>query len=474
MKKINFFFMTAIILSILTGCKKEEPVPLDQDRSFIANAKQYFDQQVIPQHQLQALANNLTIHVRNPRKNFTKNPIWQQAITFNLNGNQCILVPVKFENPFFIQSSFGGNRMYDINSLTRLFLYKDKSGNFHCEWLNYFPDSSFQKTKEFTGILFIDDWQGNSICKLKFEAGGKMLIAKNDNLNSSENKNETNGLEKNTLTVIQTCYTIEGYNTSPATDETYYWSESAGCDYTYIESYSNSANITGGSYGGAGGNPAAGSVTMPTIYGGNNIIGNVNDYNKCFTNTPGNGYAYSITVCVDQPVPGTREAWGLSQSGAAGSSFGSNPVNVGHCFLIFTEKTPSSTIIRNIGLYPKTSVTPISPSAPGQYNNDDLHGYNISLTMTIDNGTFFNMLNYVSQNEGQLYDLNTNNCTSFVLHTLYSGNIYFPSTIGHWPDGSGNDPGDLGEDIRSMALTENMSRNTYKNHPNSGNCYLIQ
>ncbi|HTQ65779.1 MAG TPA: hypothetical protein VMI12_13340, partial [Puia sp.] len=312
------------------------------------------------------------------------------------------------------------------------------------------------------------------ICKLKFEAGGKMLIARNDNLNSSENKNGTNGLEKNTLTVIQTCYTIEGYNTSPATDETYYWSESAGCDYTYIESYSNSANITGGSYGGAGGNPAAGSVTMPTIYGGNNIIGNVNDYNKCFTNTPGNGYAYSITVCVDQPVPGTREAWGLSQSGAAGSSFGSNPVNVGHCFLIFTEKTPSSTIIRNIGLYPKTSVTPISPSAPGQYNNDDLHGYNISLTMTIDNGTFFNMLNYVSQNEGQLYDLNTNNCTSFVLHTLYSGNIYFPSTIGHWPDGSGNDPGDLGEDIRSMALTENMSRNTYKNHPNSGNCYLIQ
>jgi hypothetical protein len=96
------------------------------------------------------------------------------------------------------------------------------------------------------------------------------------------------------------------------------------------------------------------------------------------------------------------------------------------------------------------------------------------LTITVDNGQFFNILNYISQgnNAGFLYDLNTNNCTSFVLHALDAGNVVLPATTGTWPYGGfGYDPGDLGEDIRNMSLSPNMTRNTsYNYHPNKYTC----
>jgi hypothetical protein len=81
------------------------------------------------------------------------------------------------------------------------------------------------------------------------------------------------------------------------------------------------------------------------------------------------------------------------------------------------------------------------------------------------------MLNYVAQNAGATYNLSSYNCTSFTLRTLYAGDIYLPSTVGQWPGGSGNDPGDMGEDIRSMQLAAGQTRNTVSNpHPNLGTC----
>jgi len=54
---------------------------------------------------------------------------------------------------------------------------------------------------------------------------------------------------------------------------------------------------------------------------------------------------------------------------------------------------------------------------------------------------------------------------------LQAGFVNISSRIGSWTSGSGYDPGDLGEDIRNMPLSSNMSRNTVENpHPNVGNC----
>jgi hypothetical protein len=64
---------------------------------------------------------------------------------------------------------------------------------------------------------------------------------------------------------------------------------------------------------------------------------------------------------------------------------------------------------------------------------------------------FFNAVNFVSQGNtpGYLYNLNTNNCTTFVINAAAQAGMTLPSTIGTWLDGSGNDLGDLREDLRT-------------------------
>lgn len=148
-------------------------------------------------------------------------------------------------------------------------------------------------------------------------------------------------------------------------------------------------------------------------------------------------------------------------------------MDVGHTFLIFSETYGSTTITRNVGFYPTGMVNPAYRSSQGKLNNDEGHTYNISATFTVNNAQFFTMVAYSERGNvpGFMYNLNTENCTSYALHTLSQGGLFLPSTIGTWLNGMGNDPGDLGEDIRQMASLANMTKSTVENfHPNMGNC----
>jgi hypothetical protein len=161
----------------------------------------------------------------------------------------------------------------------------------------------------------------------------------------------------------------------------------------------------------------AGGVSINS-FSGPNVIGNVNDYNKCFTNVPGSDYKYTITLCVDQPAASSRSTWGYSQNGSSGSSNGGSPVDVGHTFLILTEITPKGTITRNIGFYPRGGVSPLEPTDEGQLNNNESHFYDVALTVSVTNSQFFSALNYINQTgkPGTFYDLKGNNCTNFGLN----------------------------------------------------------
>ncbi|MEO9210147.1 MAG: hypothetical protein ABI208_03565, partial [Ginsengibacter sp.] len=223
----------------------------------------------------------------------------------------------------------------------------------------------------------------------------------------------------------------------------------------------------------SGSRTSSSSYSM-NLFSGHNPIREIQDYFKCFTNFAGSSHKYKVKICIDQPTPGTRSTWNLSSSGAQNSSSGSNLVNVGHAFLILTEVAPTGTITRNVGFYPQNSVTPYTPKDKGELNNDEQHPYNISLTIDVNSGQFFNILNYILKvkSSGQNYDLDNYNCTSFGIRALLAGQVYLPSTIGTWPGGSGNNPGDLGEDIWSMPLKPNMTRSTVQHyHPNEGRCY---
>ncbi|WP_281847919.1 hypothetical protein [Olleya namhaensis] len=73
---------------------------------------------------------------------------------------------------------------------------------------------------------------------------------------------------------------------------------------------------------------------------------------------------------------------------------------------------------------------------------------------------FFNILNEFKVIEN--YNINENNCTNQGIDCLNAGGINLPDTQGSWflGYGGGNNPADLGEDIREMELEPNMTRFT--------------
>ncbi len=441
--------LAALAAAILPGCKKSSnwSNKATSDGELIQAAEAYFQAQV--QHAPNAAPDP------NLRTTGAREPDWAKATVLKMDQKPVILVPVHYRQPFYLASNLGSARYYAIDRIAHLVLYRDSAETFYAELVTALPDSSYtgRAGSPFTGLVLVDHWDGNPIARYKAD-GTSIGVYRPD----QEPTVASAGL------IFQTCYEIVGYNyspTDPKGGET--WTEDAGCvpNYLFLGTPSSSFALTAKNYltigGGGGGTPPSPAADF-TILNGSNPIGNITDYNKCFTNAPGNNHTYTVTICVDQPSPGTREPWGFQGSSSSASG---NPVNVGHTFLVFTENYGGTNITRNIGFYPQGSVNPWYPSSQGQLDNNSTSEYNISLTIAVSQGN----------NTGYMYDLNGNNCTSFALRALASGNVILPATVGTWTHGSGNDPGDLGEDIRSMRLSPNMSRNTVENpHPNIGAC----
>jgi len=471
--RYTFLLPTFSMLFIL-ACKKNSQIQSPEDEYMIIKAKTFFEKNYMDARSDSVQSDRIDIAV-SPRFSTPRKVDWNNAKILSENGQEVVLVPVLYQKDFPVASSFSSRYYYSISTLTKLCIFLDPHGQFQARLLTYFPDTNYSKGS-FTGIVFEEGWAGSPIAKYKFDSGKspcKEVLA-DSSLKNSETKINSSP-EPTIITIFQQCSTIYGYNYSEADPGVvYYWSEPAGCTYSLDGGSVYSGELSGstiGAIGTTGGWNGISPASTILVRGGNNLIGNIIDYNKCFTNVAGNDHNYSVTICVDQPIPGTRQPWGITTNATAGSSAGSNPVNVGHCFMIFSESNGSSIVKRNVGYYPTGFVSPFQPSEAGELNNDDQHSFNISLSITLTNSQFFSMLSFISQNNNDLYNLNSFNCTTFVLRTLYAGDVILPATIGQWAGGSGNDPGDLGEDFRIMKLGPNMSLSTTFNpHPNLGTC----
>jgi hypothetical protein len=458
-----------VLLSIIiAGCiKSHSSNPSNPEEALIHQAMQFFTDSV------DASAISSQSAQENPRLACRKFPQWSAARTVLTSAGMSVVVPIQYEKPLQVRTNFSGNKLLDLGELTQMLIYRDILNHFHAQIITAFPDNlhltSGQST--FTGILFVEDWAGNRLSQLKSITGGSVLTFSPTISSKSKPFQPATENQVAPNAIISTCYQITGYNYSESDpDGGESWTEPAGCDYSYVpdEGVASYSGLSSSDYTGIA------TVGRTSIYvaSGTNPIGNIQDYFKCFTNIGGNDHLYTVMLCVDQPDPGTREPWGFS-SGPDGTSATGNPVDVGHTFLVFTESYGGTTIARNVGFYPAGNVTPVYPSDQGQLDNNASSIYNISLTITLTNAQFFTMLNFVEQgnNPGYLYNLNSNNCTTFALNALASGGVDINSTKGSWPGGSGFDPGDLGQDIQSMALDPDMTRNTVESaHPNLGTC----
>jgi uncharacterized membrane protein YgcG len=453
--RLSQLLLVASVFLCIT-CNKHFPDSASQQADLVTAARSYIDS---------ISAHGYPVNYRAAQPKTIR---WDLARLVQVGRTQAISVPLVFRNAILMKANFVGDQYFHVDYLTQLLFYKDSTGKNTAFVITAFPDSNYFKdpTRPFTGIKFIEDWLGHPLQKLLYTPDGHI------------NQYVPTNKQPAVAEVMETCYEITGYNYSPDDpDDIYYWSEPGGCSIDYIDDGSGGGGGGGGAGGGGGPSGGGASSAKPsfTILPGTSVIKNIQQYFQCFTNVGGSDHTYTVTVCVDQADPGTRTPWSLGEDGSSGSSAGDNPVDVGHVFLELTETYNNTTITRNVGFYPAGNVNPSSTSSQGTLNDDETQVYNISGSFTVNNAQFFNILNFVSQgsNPGYLYNLNTNNCTTFVISAVAQGGITLPRTIGTWLGGAGNDPGDLGEDLRENnipGMSLNLTGGSDNSHYNVGQC----
>jgi hypothetical protein len=444
-----------LLLLCVAACQKKN-AGTAQSNPLISQAHSYFTG---------ILSRNLPTNSTNYRSNQMRVPAWDQAKVQHLSIGTAVIIPVTFQNKLYVATNLARSYLLDLSRITQLVIFQDVSGQFHYQVLTLIPDSNtILHPGNFTGIALTEDWSGNSLI-------GPQRI--DQSLSTPETSQRPVAADEFAIT---TCDDISGYNYAAgdaANGET--WEETTCTTYDIGGGGSDASysNVSSGDYSDVGGGGGGGGAVSIQIAPPNNIISSLPTYFSCFTNVGGSDHSFTVTVCADEPEPGTRTPWSLQD--ASDATANSNPINTGHTFLILTESYGTTVTTRNIGFYPATKVYPYSQStetAGGVYNNDQAHEYNISGTMNLTNAQFFQILNYCQDNPAMSYNLNTNNCTTFVLNAVAQAGINLPRTIGTWPGGSGVDPGDLGEDMRAgniPGMTVNTSPTS--NHMNVGICY---
>ena len=433
---------------IVFSCRKE--TVHNNENNLIQEAIKYY--QANEDH-IPSTSSNL------PRHNLNRFPDWHKAKVVVKGSTASVLAPVNFEQNILVRSSLG-NDLFSLSDISYIQLTPLENDKYQIRWLTVIP-SLQNKSSKFEGIISIENENKEFEYAMKFENNNKYIcIATNSPV-------ETNG-------IIGWEHYLEGYNYSPDDPSTgYAWREYIGTTYVNVP---DGYNYSGGSTTNSGpgmdmdlGALMEGVNITPTnfiVTTGEDKIVDIRDYNKCFDNKPGS--RYQVTIYVQQPYPGTRSTWVALD--AAGTKMQKSPVFVGHTFISLKQVSGNETISRNAGYYPATSVTPTSPITSGDLNNDQHRRYDVSLTVDVAYDQFSRIINYINSGV-RYYNLNTFNCTTFALDALSKGGINLPRTEGSWPSGGGLNPGDLGEDIRSMKLSSNMTRSTTTSaHKNEGTC----
>ena len=472
--RLLFLLLLTGILFCLEACKKQGVLIVPVKQSLSVNAETYFNAHIAGGGQDHPIydPSNIRLHT-------DKSVSWKDALETTFLGMPAVVAPIKYAGDLFYAN--GANTYYRADLFSRLLMYKDSADEWHTELVLLLPDSFYLSghTRTPSGNIMVEDWWGQPLQKFHY-SNGKVYQWNQSGLSKNMQQSiSVNAIPKST-SVISTCTYVEGYNYSPDDpDGGEYWEENLGCEQTLVSEFElvNTATQYGKistlpvSGGGSGGGtkvsvPAAPEVSPPPP---TNIIKDIASYLHCYSNI--SGATYQVRICADQPDPGTRVPWTFAPNN--GSSDGQNPVDVGHAFIILTEEGPGGTAIqRSVGYYPGQSCYPWSDPVSAVLNNDETHDFDISGAFSVNWDQFNAMLAYIMAAQTGQYQVNSTNCASFSVGVLAAGGVYFPQTIGTWAGGKGLDPGDVGEDIRSLTtIIPGMTRYIGSfDHLNTGTC----
>jgi hypothetical protein len=337
------------------------------------------------------------------------------------------------------------------SSTNKYLLLYGNDGKFSGNWIN---TSGLYKTsaRYKSGFVVLDNLDKSITTKFIVDSNSVAQVITTDNKSLESTVKSISKTPGNIFGGPSTAQTaspmlpdiIIVYDVDQATDdlESLYWFSNQGGGYADV--YYG----TGGS-GGDGGNGASSvnnTFVAPMFISPQNPV-DLKKELQCFTSD--NSATYSVSVNVNQPDPNTRDLV--------------NPVSgfpVGHTFLTLQQHNADGTsIIRNVGFYPQDGVKPGSTVDVAVFGDDSNTPYDVSLNFSV-TGAELNVLIwtlYIQQNLN--YDLYNFNCTNAAMSALRSININLPSTKSTAQLFNGNDPGDLGEDIRNLNLDDFSAAN---------------
>ena len=245
---------------------------------------------------------------------------------------------------------------------------------------------------------------------------------------------------------------VNGYYSYSDSDLRYITTEQF-CNFSfYPELYTSGGGGAGSYQSSTGGNTYLDCVgtVHPCIYelddaetpfevgGPDARITNMNQFLNCFNTNQG----ATLTIYIDQPKNGSGATNYLGE--------------VGHAFIGISQNGTR----KHFGFYPSNAVVPgmldRTSSAMGKDNN---HEFDVSLTMEISANELYRIL-YQSKNPVGIYDLNTYNCTDWVIDISEIVGLDLPEANGTWPYGGGSNPGMMGQAIGNMTLPTGVTRNT--------------
>ncbi len=445
------------------------------------SAQNWFDQN----------AQNQSKNRRNALANVSRKPDWHLAKQYLHRGQPLLELPLAYEGKNLI-----GVLENDPQSrgLTKLLLRQNADRSFtpiimriyaSGEYLknpnNRLSNNSFGlKDPKFSGEVYFYDWneeflgvnhyKNGKIVKSGRASQGKVSCittcqiqySPNGGGGGADDGQEFSGGDAYITVCNQTCY--------PSGVEPIY-------NYDPYCPYNNCGGSSGGGSDNGGGDNGEGDSNNPPVSSGvdentilikgiseNGVIQDIRAYTKCFTHDANS--IYKITINIDQPIAGSRAVIADSD-GNTGSAMIKERATVGHTFLTFEQiKKDGTRIIRSMGFYPigSVGVSPKNPSSPGGLVNDEEHKFDASLSLNMPTSTdFYRVLNTFSSYHiynYKEYDLYTDNCTSACLTALNENGIKLPVTPGSFILGLGSNPGNLGEDIKSLREIKGYNYNT--------------
>ncbi|MCC9018719.1 MULTISPECIES: hypothetical protein [Flavobacterium] len=407
LKNVTSVFIFISMTLLFSRCQTEE-IESNNESLITANAKKWFEKS---ETSLDVLK-------------YTKLIDWNNAVVINEEGRKAVEVPLVLLN----NTSTNVVEDKDYKSYMRLLFIEDEEGIFKVFDIDYttkdidFDNNSkefnlYKTGTKYSGYITVQSAKNKVVYSGKFEKGEQVSLH-----NLDQGKNTTNR-------TVCTYYVTVGPYTKCS-------------NWMWVPDY------------GPGSLPPG---YMPGISGPMYVtwsddillnapqeakkIANRQDYFKNFNlNSEG-----TLHVYVDQPIANKSDAY----DGMV------NP-EVGHTFLAIEQNG----IVRVIGYYPSNGVNPFtSPGSSPAYLNDSGHSYDVRISKTLTASQLSEVISKITNYSGQ-YNLNTNNCSDFAQQIAATGGLKLPNTDGSWPGGGGTNPGNLGQDIRNMALPSGASIKT--------------